>query len=352
MAKEIKLPKLSQTMEKGTVVNFLVNIGEEIKRGQVVFEIKTENATIKMESPMDGFVKNILVNIGQTLPVGNPMMIVGAKDEQVSQGFIDCLLKGAITDFAGQTQTISGECARDVAVKQGKPVIAQAAGPQAGSETQQSKMRRAIGLSLQRSWQQSPHFNVAMTINMKRAMNFRDHFNRNRPKPQQLSVNDLVIKACAQALLQYPALNSTLTDDKIIYHSNINIGVAAAVADGLVVPVLTDADKRSWDEIQSQTKILVAEARNRKIIGAGKGTFTVTNLGMFGVDYFTAIINPPECAILAVGAVMDKAVVINKIVTAVPMMQVVLCSDHRIIDGVLAAQFLKSLKEYLEEKIE
>jgi pyruvate dehydrogenase E2 component (dihydrolipoamide acetyltransferase) len=510
MAKEIRLPKLGQTMEEGTVVNCLVRAGDEVKRGQVIFEIETDKATLEMESPMDGFVKNILVNVGQTLPVNEPMMVVGGKDEQVPQSFIDCLLKSAVTDAVEQKQTVcdekaapagpasvkiidlqklgqtmeegtvvncrvkvgdevkrgevvfeietdkatlemespangfvkailvevgqtvpvgtalivladkgeeisqgyiealkGGKAAEASSLQQSTPVVTSSVPPagrifasprakviakemgitlaavsgsgpggritekdvknaagqkqpaaaiqvatvQAGSEVPLSKMRRAIASNLQRSWQQSPRFDVAMTINMTRAMNFRDAFNRDRAKPQQLSVNDLVVKACAEALRQCPAVNSKLAEDKIIQHSNVNIGIAAAIPEGLVVPVLVEADKCNWDTLQTQTKMLVAEARSGKIIGAGKGTFTITNLGMFGVDFFTAIINPPECAILTVGAVIDKAVVINKAIAVAPTMQVVLCSDHRIIDGAIAAQFLKSVKEYLETKI-
>jgi pyruvate dehydrogenase E2 component (dihydrolipoamide acetyltransferase) len=413
MAKEIRLPKLGQTMEEGTVISCLVAVNEEIKRGQVIFEIETDKATLEMESPVDGFVKNILVNIGQTLPVNEPMMIVGGEDEQVPQNFIDGLLKGAITEAVEQTKTaevqihespsvvtssippqVAAEAttvpspaasterifasprARAAAKERGVSLAGiQGTGPgeriteedvrnssaavqmktfmpQAGSEIPLTKMRRAIGANLQRSWQQSPHFNVAMSINMTQAMNFRQEFNRNRPKSQQLSVNDLVVKACAMTLRRYPAVNSSMADDKTIWHLNINIGIATAVPDGLVVPVLVDADKRNWDELQSLTKQMVAEARKGKIIGMGKGTFTISNLGMFGVDYFTAIVNPPECAILAVGSVADKPTVINKVITIVPMMEVVLCSDHRIIDGATAAQFLKALKEYLEQRIE
>ncbi|MDO8303755.1 MAG: 2-oxo acid dehydrogenase subunit E2 [Sedimentisphaerales bacterium] len=407
-AKIIEVQKLGQTMEEGTIVNCRVKVGDEIKRGDVVFEIETDKATMEMESSVSGFVKVILVEIGQTVPVGSPLVVVADKDELIPQSYIDALKSGqpvsaaeiqqsspvvassphppaatgtaassvtetvgrifasprakmaakgngvALADITGtgpggrivEKDVTSGAGRQKRAVSQ-----AVASGPQAGSEVPLTKMRRAIGSNLQRSWQQSPHFNVTMSITMTQAMSFREHYNRNRQKPQQISVNDLVVKACAMTLKQYPAVNSKLADDKIVYHSGVNIGIAAAVAEGLVVPVLVDADKLSWDQMQTQTKQLVAEARNGKIVGMGKGTFTISNLGMFGVDHFTAIVNPPECAILAVGAVIDKVVAINKMIAIAPMMQVTLCSDHRIIDGAVAAQFLKSFKEYLEEKI-
>ncbi len=223
--------------------------------------------------------------------------------------------------------------------------------PQPGTEVAVTKIRRAIGKNLQMSFRDTPHFNVTMSINMSRAMAFRNQYNQDLEKAHRLSVNDLILKAVAVGLRQYPAVNSRFTEETITYHADVNIGVATAVDIGLVVPVLTHADRRSWNEIALETKRLAAEARGGKIIGAGKGTFTVSNLGMFGVEEFTAIINPPESAILAVGATKDEVVAVNGMIGIQPMMKVTLCSDHRIIDGALAAQFLQAVKKYLEEQI-
>ena len=238
-----------------------------------------------------------------------------------------------------------------VAVASGQTMVPAEGQPQPGSAVQMTKMRRAIGLNLQMSSRETPHFNVTMSIDMSHAMGVRKQLNELRPKEKRISVNDLVVRACALALKQYSAVNSRMEEDKIHYMADINVGVATAVADGLVVPVLTHADNRDWDDMAAETKRLANEARNGKIIGAGKGTFTVSNLGMFGVDNFTAIINPPESAILAVGAIKDEIVAIEGGIGIRPMMIVVLCSDHRIIDGALAAQFLQSVKTYLEEQI-
>ncbi len=223
--------------------------------------------------------------------------------------------------------------------------------PQPGTEVAVTKLRRAIGKNLQMSFRDTPHFNVTISINMTRAMAFREQYNQKLEKADRLSVNDLIVKAVAVGLRQYPAVNSRFTEETITYHADVNIGVATAVEAGLVVPVLTNADQRPWHDIARETKRLAAEARGGKIIGAGKGTFTVSNLGMFGVEEFTAIINPPESAILAVGATRDEVVAINGMIGIQPMMKVTLCSDHRIIDGALAAQFLQSVKKYLEEQI-
>lgn len=223
--------------------------------------------------------------------------------------------------------------------------------PQPGTTVEMSKMRRAIGNNLQMSFRDTPHFFVTMSIEMSKAMEVRRQLNESRPKERRISVNDLVLRAVALALKRYPAVNSRTDGRQIEFLADINIGVATALETGLVVPVLTNADRRDWDELAMEAKRLAGEARNGKIIGAGKGTFTVSNLGMFGVDNFTAIINPPESAILAVGGIKNEVIDIGGGIGVRPMMKVTLCSDHRIIDGAVAAQFVKAVKDYLEEHI-
>jgi pyruvate dehydrogenase E2 component (dihydrolipoamide acetyltransferase) len=398
VASEIKVPIPDQVTEEVRILRWLKKVGDTVTQSEIILEIETEKSAIEVEASADGIVLELLANENDMVPVGKVVGFIGQAEEKpittpiadepvaatpvavsaalVSQPGADQqvgqrkaispnarrLGKELAVDIAqisagtGKDGSIIGEdVKRFAALEQQKPIVAKQTEmsqiPQTGSMSPLSKMRRAIGGNLQHSWQQSPHFNVAMTINMARAMSFREQFNRNRVKPEQLSVNDLVVKASAVALGQNPAVNSRLADDKIVYHSDINIGIATAIPDGLVVPVLVGTDKLDWEQLHSQTKMLAKEARNGKIIGSGKGTFTISNLGMFGVDHFTAIINPPECAILAVGAVIDQIVAINKMIAIAPMMQVTLCSDHRLIDGATAAQFLKSLKDYLEEKL-
>ncbi|MDO8302084.1 MAG: dihydrolipoamide acetyltransferase family protein [Sedimentisphaerales bacterium] len=400
MATEIKIPVPDQTTEEVRILRWLKKVGDIVKRAEVILEIETEKSAIEVEASADGVILELLAQENDTVPVGKIVGFIGQPGEKLATAVAPTsaspspsvaataptvpvvqmrpaesssqrkavspnarrIAKELGVDIAqipagtGQGGRIVGEDVKHLAAsgRQASALTQQVEsyGPQAGTDVPLSKMRRAIATNLQKSWQQSPHFNVAMTINMTRAINFREQFNRNKPKPQQLSVNDLVVKACALTLRHYPAVNSSFAGDKILCHSDVNIGIATAVAEGLVVPVMVKADAYGWDQLQSQTKTLAAEARNGKIVGAGKGTFTISNLGMFGVDYFTAIVNPPECAILAVGAVADKVVAVNKMIAVVPALQVVLCSDHRLIDGATAAQFLKSFREYLEEKID
>lgn len=223
--------------------------------------------------------------------------------------------------------------------------------PQPGTDVPLTKMRRAIGINLQNSFRDTPHFNVTMSIDMTRAMKFRGEINKGKEKPEKVSVNDLVVKACAIALRRWPAVNSKFLEDKIRYEADVNIGVATAVEAGLIVPVVLNTDTLGWAELAAATKSVVGQARGGKLVGFGKGTFTVSNLGMFGVDDFTAIINPPEAAILAVGGLKQEVVSIDGMIGVKPMMKVTLCSDHRVVDGALAAQFLGTVKQYLQEDI-
>jgi pyruvate dehydrogenase E2 component (dihydrolipoamide acetyltransferase) len=219
------------------------------------------------------------------------------------------------------------------------------------TEIKLTKMRHAIVINLQRSFRDTPHFNFTTSIDMTRAIEFRTGLNKGKDKSQQVSVNDLVVKACALALKKFPSINSILLDDKIKYHANMNIGIATSVDAGLVVLVVLNADKRDWFDWTAETKRVASQARNGKLVGVGKGTFTVSNFGIFGIDEFAAIINPPEAVILAVGGLKQEVVSINGTVGIKPVMKVTLCSDHRIVDGAIAAQFLGSLKRYLEEDI-
>ena len=235
-----------------------------------------------------------------------------------------------------------------------KPVMdhSPAAGqPQPGTEVELTKMRRAIGINLQKSFRDTPHFNVTMSIDMTRAIKFRSEINKGKEKSEKVSVNDLVVKACALALKKYPAVNSKFMEDRIRYEADVNVGVATALDTGLVVPVVLNTDKLDWKQLAAATKAIIKQAKEGRLVGVGKGTFTVSNLGMFGVDEFTAIINPPEAAILAVGGLKQEVVVIDGMIGIRPIMKITLCSDHRVVDGALAAQFLLTVKCYLEEDI-
>ena len=207
-----------------------------------------------------------------------------------------------------------------------------------------SKMRRAIANNLLYSKQNVPHFYAKTTIDA--GLLFSTY--RQTKEQFKCSVNDFVTCACAKAVRQYSAFRSQYIDSEIIENPSANIGIAVGTDEGLTVPVVLDADRMKLEQLAARTREVVESARNGKLEGMGQGVFTITNLGMFGVEEFSAIINPPESAILAIGAIREGVVVENGAMRPTRLMTVTLSVDHRVIDGVVAAQFLKTLKELLE----
>ena len=206
------------------------------------------------------------------------------------------------------------------------------------------KMRRAIGLNLQRSKQTMPHFYVRMTINAEPLFAYyREH------KPRtNCTLNDCVVLAVGRAMAECPGVRSQIQGDEIVEYPHANIGIAVGVDDGLVVPVVRNVETLTLAQLAAEAKRVVENARNGKLENIGQGNFTITNLGMFGVEEFSAIINPPESGILAVGAVRETVIVENGAMRPGRVMTMTLSADHRIVDGLLAAKFLGRLKEILE----
>lgn len=218
-------------------------------------------------------------------------------------------------------------------------------------DTPVSQMRKVIARRLGESKFSAPHFYLTVEIDMSNAIEARKQMNE--LSPVRISFNDLVVKACAVALRQHPAVNSSWLGDKIRMNGNINIGVAVAVDDGLLVPVINHADMKSLSQINTEVKTLAGKAKERKLQPAemSGNTFTISNLGMFGIEEFTAIINPPDACILAVGGIIDKAVVKDGEVVPGKRMKVTLSCDHRVVDGATGAEFMNTLKGILEEPI-
>ncbi len=437
---EIKIPVPDQTTTEVRIVEWKINPGDTVKRGQVILEVESDKSVIEVESPAEGAILKLTAQVDDMVPVAEVVGYIGQPGTQlpdtsqsqssqaseptasIAPQTVDGTAKASplaqktaqelevnLTTIQGtgihgkimradvvghpdkpvgsRERVIASPNARRLARELnvdltaisagsgaggrivGKDVQALAAnGPTAttpapatapasagsplpGTVEPLSKMRRAIGNNLQMSFRDTPHFNVTMAIDMTQAISFRAMYNSGKDKSTQISVNDLVVRATANAMKQFPVVNSRLVDNAIHYLADINIGIATALDSGLVVPVLAHADQKNWAQLAAETKRLATEARNGKIIGAGKGTFTISNLGMFGVDQFTAIINPGECAIMAVGALQQEVVVIDGMIGIKPMMKITLCSDHRIIDGATAARFLLALKQYLERDI-
>jgi pyruvate dehydrogenase E2 component (dihydrolipoamide acetyltransferase) len=206
-------------------------------------------------------------------------------------------------------------------------------------------MRKAIAGALQQSKQQAPHFYAAMDVDMTRAMAFRAYL---KETGRKVTVNDLVLRAAVLALIEHPRVNCRVDGNQVSYHPKVNLGVAVGLEEGLVVPVILDAGRLALEELAAEARRIAGLAREGKLVGTGQGTFTVTNLGMFGVESFSAIINPPEAAILAVGSVTDGIVVKDQTFSLRKTMKLTVSVDHRVVDGVLAAKFLAAVKEALE----
>ncbi|MGC8498148.1 MAG: dihydrolipoamide acetyltransferase family protein [Acidimicrobiales bacterium] len=413
---EITMPRLSDTMEEGTIATWHKHPGDHVRAGDILVEIETDKAVMEYEAYENGVLSEILVTEGQTVPIGAPIALLdatGAGHQATASAPVAAAAPaptpppspapGPAPHSAPSAPTLEPTVAADRLVA--SPLVRRLArehqldlrdvrgtgpggrivrrdltemlehrsqiheaftelrGPavvvtdeKRGSEAVPvTSTRRVIARRMSESARTVPHFYATAMADAGPLVRMRRELNGqlaavSRPK---VSVNDLVVKACALALRQHPGVNSSYVDDTsttMLVHRRINIGVAVASAHGLVVPVITDADQRTVTDIGAETHRLMARAEERRLTveDMSGGTFTISNLGMFGVEQFTAIINPPEAAILAVGATTTEPVVVDGTVEAGYRLRYTLSSDHRVIDGALAAQFLRTLTTYLE----
>lgn len=409
MAEIIRMPRLSDTMEEGNIVSWLKKVGDKVSPGDVLAEVETDKATMDLESFHEGVLLYIGVAEG-TVPVDGIIAIIGQKgddvgallkeaDKGISQAATteapakvvqassqpnpekseaeiapesDSRLKASplakkmAADHQIDIRSISGSgeggriikediekamthgsslsqavSAMNIAVTHGQD-----------SEIPVSQMRKTIAKRLSQSKFGAPHFYLTIEINMNRAAEARKAIAESGGV--KISFNDIVIKASALALRKHPMVNSSWTDSKIIVHGDVNIGVAVAVEEGLVVPVIRNADFKPMSLINQEVRDMATRARDKKIKPEEMqgNTFTISNLGMFGIEEFTAIINPPDACILAVGAIIDKPVVIGADIKIASMMKVTLSCDHRVVDGAKGAEFLQTLKSFLENPLQ
>lgn len=381
----IVMPQAGQTMEEGTLLAWKVKEGDRIQIGQIIFEIETDKATMEVEAVDAGRLAKIVVPEGRTVDVKTPVAYLAEDDGDVESylAALDASESPAESPQAAAGQAVSetafqaarsaaaisesgrvkaSPAARKIAAQRGMDLSALSAGSGpggrilsadvegaktsagAGITHSLSRMRRAIAGNLLYSKQNIPHFYAKLTVD---AAALYSTYKQTKEK-FQCSVNDFVTRACAKAIQQYPAFRSRFQDKEIIELPDVNIGIAVGTDEGLTVPVVLKADKMSLKELAERTRQVVAAAREGKLEGIGQGIFTITNLGMFGVEEFSAIINPPESAILAVGAIREGVKVENGNIKPTRLMTLTLSSDHRVIDGVLSAKFLQTLKELLE----
>ena len=415
MAEIINMPRLSDTMEEGVVAKWLKKVGDTVKEGDILAEIETDKATMEFESFYSGTLLYIGINAGESAPIDSLLAIIGPAGTDVNT-ILPALKNGAsvsvskeenkaeapkqataisepVVTEANGGRVFASPLAKKIAQEKGinlsqikgtgengritrkdvesftPSAVAQVAAPsntektaspvatfipsgvESVEEVKNSQMRKTIAKRLSESKFTAPHYYLAIEIDMENAMASRAQIN-NLPDTK-VSFNDMVVKACAMALKKHPQVNTSWKGDVTVYNKHVHIGVAVAIEDGLVVPVLKFADNMSLSQIGVLVKDLAGKARNKKLTPAEMegSTFTVSNLGMFGVEQFTSIINQPNSAILSVGAIIEKPVVKNGQIVVGHTMKLCLACDHRTIDGATGAQFLQTLKAYIENPV-
>lgn len=410
------MPKLSDTMTEGVVAEWLKKVGDEVSSGEILAEIESDKATMEFESFYDGVLLHIGVEKGKAAPVDSILAIIGEKGEDVS-AILEAEKSKATSKKDEPTEEPKAEKveAKPVEVAEEKPQPKPAAatvskpapvpqpsangrvkasplakrlaeekgydigripgsgdggriikrdveaftgaGPSAANavesfdDVEVSQMRKTIARRLAESKFSAPHFYLTMKINMDAMIDARDSINS--VSSTKISFNDLVIKASAVALKEHPQVNAAWMGDHIRYNHHVHVGVAVAVPDGLLVPVVRFADTKRLTEISGEVKDFVLRANDKKLQPQDweGNTFTVSNLGMFGIDEFTAIINPPDSCIMAVGGIEETPVVKDGQIVPGNVMKVTLSCDHRVVDGASGAKFLKTFKKLMENPV-
>ncbi len=419
MEEVVLMPRLSDTMTEGVIAGWQKNVGDTVKKGEVLADIETDKATMELESYKDGVLLYQGAKAGEKILVNDLLCIIGKPGLDVDAIVAAVKAGGAPQPAAGGSQPavkteqastvttaaslpaaevvndgriFASPLAKKIATEKGidlryvkgsgdngritktdidnftpaaapaattaatasktvAPVTSAPAGVESFDEVPVSQMRKTIARRLSESLFTAPHFYLTMSIDMDAAVAARAKINE--VAPVKVSFNDMVLKATALALKQHPKVNSSWLGDKIRYNHHINIGVAVAVEDGLLVPVVRFADTKSLSQIGAEVKVFAQKAKDKKLQPADweGSTFTISNLGMFGIDQFTAIINPPDSCILAVGGIAQVPVVKNGQVVAGNVMKVTMSCDHRSVDGATGAAFLQTLKSLLEEPL-
>ena len=323
MAIEIIMPKLDTDQETGTVMEWLKTEGQQVKEGEIILVIETDKIAIDVESPGKGVLAGISAKPGEVIPTGRVIAYLLAEGEKVPEDAYQPVADAAVGDLPpGQVPLTS--------------------------------IRRRIAARLDASYRSIPHIQFSGGVDMTNFNKARKDYNDLAipGEDARVTITALLVKLVAMTLADHPWLNSSLQDEEIILHEDINIGLAVALETGLIVPVIKNADKKGIGVISTDTSDLIARAREGTLVSADvKGsTFTISNLGPFGVEQFNAIINPPEVAVLAIGAILPAVVSPAGDEIAVrPWMRFTLSADHRVVDGAVAARFLADLKRILED---
>ena len=405
MAEVVNMPRLSDTMTEGVVAKWHKNVGDQVSEGDLLAEIETDKATMEFESFQEGFLLHIGVAEGAKAPVDTILAILGEKGEDITELLkvesapepkkeepakqapksvdtpkveevkvtapIPSKTKGTAVESNGKA--IASPLARKLADERNINLSLVKGTGDAGrivkrdidnysgnnsapsveryTEVEVSQMRKVIAQRLGESKFTAPHFYLTCEINMDKTIEARKAINT--VSPVKISFNDMIVKATSMALQEHPQVNSSWLGDRIRFNEHIHIGIAMAIEDGLLVPVVRFANNKRLSEISSEVKEYGVRAKAKKLQPEDweGNTFTISNLGMFDIEEFTAIINPPDACILAVGSIVEKPVVKNGEIVIGNTLKVTLSCDHRVVDGVVGSKFLGTLKGYLENPV-
>jgi len=413
MAREVRLPQLGQTMEEGTIVNCLVKVGDEVKKGDVIFEIETDKATLEMESPAEGFVKYILAENDQTLPVGAPILVVGDKDEKVPQSFVDSLKGAAPAAPAAEPApepapaALAPEAAppapaaepteppaeakpaerikaspraKKLAEQLGVALAAVTGTGPAGRITEQdiknaaaskpvkpapvkvsestvklgtkiplNRLQKITGQKMVQSKHEIPCFYLSVKADVTDLVKLRPKLNKT--SDVKVAYNDFIMRAVAMGLEKFPTMTGQLAGETIQLADSIGVGLAISVPGGLVAPILKDVNKKDVRQIARDSKALIEKARSNKLAPEDLegGCITVSNLGAFEIESFIPIVVPGQCSILGIGKITETCVPESGNIMIRKLMSMTLSIDHKVTNGAYAAEFLDYVRKLLED---
>jgi len=346
MAEQIRLPKLGESMKEGLVLKVLVRPGDKVKAGDSVFEVETNKATFELESPADGFVKKILVSEDQTVPVHTAMMLIGAEDEQITQGYIDSLKAGAGSLPSAKTGPEPAAEDKDISRLLGGVILKQARG--FGEKIALSERQVSAGAAALRSKLHIPCFYLNTKADVTRLCELQTELNE--AQDARILLDDLIIKAVGLGLKSFPVMRGQLGKDSILLAEKIDVSLAVEGFDGPIRVIIKDADSKRVSEIADSREKLVSRAKTSGLSDKDRqgGCITVSNLGKFGINIFIPIVVPGQCSILGVGKVADSYVPVGKAIEVRKLLNLTLAVDHKIAGGAEAAQFLDFVKKMLE----
>jgi pyruvate dehydrogenase E2 component (dihydrolipoamide acetyltransferase) len=349
MAKEVRLPKFGDTMEEGTVVDCKVKVGDHVKSGDVLFDVETDKATIEVESPADGYVKQVMVEVGNDYRVGAPLLVLGEKDERVSDEFFRSL---KASNPVVPIITKSRPAKREKTIDLPMPILFYPADIKLGQTIPVSRLQKVTAQKMLRSKQEIPCFYLNVRADVTDLVAHRTKLNQT--SEIEVGYNDFIIKAVATGLEKFPIMTGQIDGDDIKLAKSIGVGLAVSTQEGLVAPIVKDPDKKTVAEIARYSRGLIEKTKNNQLTleDLEGGCITVSNLGPLGIDSFIPIVVPGQCSILGIGKIADVCVPAGDTPDTLgvrKMMNMTLSVDHKVANGGYAAQFLDFVKKVLED---